>query len=130
MTPPRNRPLAKNTRERIRRGLERLAREPFVIRLTHGGAPRPLTLPIVTLTQRHDPAVVIPVAGNTHERTAGNRARRAADRPLDTVHSTLDRALVVPPMGGVLPRPAASEPAPTQTTTTRAAVVTPPDGDR
>ncbi len=117
--------LACNTRQRIRRGLERLADEPFAIRLTHGGAPRPLTLPLVTLTQRHDPAVVIPVAGNTHERTAGNRARPAAERALDTVHGTLDRAIVVPPMGRVTPRPASSTPAPTQTTTTRAAVVEP-----
>jgi DNA (cytosine-5)-methyltransferase 1 len=123
----RKKPLAQNTRERIRRGLERLAREPFAIRLTHGGQPRPLTLPLVTLTQRHDPAVVIPVAGNTYERTAGNRARRAAERPLDTVHGTLDRAIVVPPMGGVEPRPAATAPAPTQTTTTRASVVQPPE---
>ncbi len=149
----RNRPLAPNTRERIRRGLERLANEPFAIRLTHGGAPRPLTLPLVTLTQRHDLslvmantenavprpagllstptirsqgglAMVMPVAGNTHERTAGNRARRADERPLDTIHGTLDRAIVVPPMGNVDARPAATLPAPTQTTTTRAAIVT------
>lgn len=119
----RAKPLAKNTRERIRRGLERLAREPFAIRLTHGVAPRPLTLPLVTLTQRHDPAIVIPVAGNTHERTSGNRARRASERPLDTVHGTLDRAIVVPPMGSVDPRPAATAPSPTQTTTTRAGLV-------
>ena len=116
--------------------------------------PRPLTLPLVTLTQRHDLAmvmantehgiprpagqaatptirtqgglaVVLPVAGNTYERTAGNRARRADERPLDTVHGTLDRAIVVPPMGNVDARPAGTMPAPTQTTTTRAAVVTP-----
>lgn len=150
----RDRPLAPNTRERIRRGLERLSNEPFAIRLTHGGTPRPRTLPLVTLTQRHDVslvmantenavprpadrvstptirtqgglAMVLPVAGNTHERTAGNRARRAGERPLDTIHATLDRAIVVPPMGNVDARPAATMPAPTQTTTTRAAVVTP-----
>jgi len=153
----RDRPLAPNTRERIRRGLERLANEPFAIRLTHGGAPRPLTLPLVTLTQPHDLslvmantenaipkpadrvatptirtqgglAMVMPVAGNTHERTAGNRARRAAERPLDTIHGTLDRAIVVPPMGNVDARGAAMLPAPTQTTTTRAAVVIPDPG--
>jgi DNA (cytosine-5)-methyltransferase 1 len=95
----RVRPLAPNTRERIRRGLERLAAEPFAIRLMHGGAPRPLTLPIVTLTQRHDLAVVLPVAGNTFERTPGNRARRADVQPMDTVHGTLDRALLIPAGG-------------------------------
>lgn len=120
----RKRPLAENTRKRIRRGLEKLAREPFAIRLTHGGAPKPLTLPIVTLTQRHDMAMVMPVAGNTFERTPGNRARDAARQPCDTVHGTLDRAMVVPPMGQVAPRDAATAPAPTQTTSTRAALVT------
>jgi DNA (cytosine-5)-methyltransferase 1 len=162
----RKKPLAKNTRERIRRGLERLAREPFAIRLMHGGAPKPLTLPLVTLTARHDlamvepaavvhprgddggqlrrgdvrpshdpvhtvaargqhHAVVFPVAGNTFERTSGNRAQDADRQPLATVHGTLDRAIVVPPMGQVEPRAAATAPAPTQTTTTRPAVVLP-----
>ncbi len=120
----RKRPLATNTRKRIRRGLEKLAGDPFAIRLTHGGAPKPLTLPIVTLTQRHDMAMVMPVAGNTHERTPGNRARDAETRPLDTVHGTLDRAMVVPPMGSVTPRDAHAAPAPTQPTTTRPALVT------
>ena len=120
----RKRPLAENTRKRIRRGLEKLAREPFAIRLLQGGAPKPLTLPIVTLTQRHDMAMVMPVAGNTFERTPGNRARDAARQPCDTVHGTLDRAMVVPPMGAVTPRDAESAPAPAQTTTTRAALVT------
>jgi DNA (cytosine-5)-methyltransferase 1 len=150
----RDRPLATNTRERIRRGLERLSNEPFAIRLTHGGAPKPLTLPLVTLTQRHDMAMVMantehhvpksadrapaptirtegglamvtPIAGNTHERSPGTRARDAGVRPLDTVHGTLDRALVVPPMGAQAARPADELAAPTQTTTTRAAVVVP-----
>lgn len=90
----RKKPLAKNTRERIRRGLERLASEPFAIRLTHGKSPKPLTLPLVTLTTRHDMAMVMPVAGNTFERTPGNRARDAARDPLSTIHGTLEGALV------------------------------------
>ena len=118
----RDRPLAKNTRERIRRGLERLASEPFAIRLTHGGAPKPLTLPIVTLTQRHDMAMVTPVAGNTYERTPGNRARDARRDPLGTVHGTLEQAMVIPPMGNVDARGALA-PLATQTTTTRSALV-------
>lgn len=95
----RARPLAPNTRERIRRGLERLAAEPFAIRLTHGGQPKPLTLPLVTLTARHDMAMVLPIAGNTFERTPGNRARDASRQPADTVHGTLDRAMVIPAGG-------------------------------
>lgn len=120
----RKRPLADATRERIRRGLEKLGREPFAIRLLQGGSPKPLTLPIVTLTQRHDMAMVMPVAGNTFERTPGNRARDADTQPCDTVHTTLDRAMVVPPMGAVAPRDAHTAPAPAQTTTTRASLVT------
>lgn len=83
----RKRPLAVNTRNRIKRGLERLSTEPFAIRLTHGGGPRPLTLPLVTLTKRHD------------------------------------ISMVLPPMGSVTPRDADTAPLPSQTTTTRAALV-------
>lgn len=122
----RKRPLAENTRKRIRRGLEKLAREPFAIRLTHGGAPKPLMLPIVTLTQRHDMAMVMPVAGNTFERTPGNRARDAARQPCDTVHGTLDRAMVVPAGGTWSDAPTVvdTEPLATQTATESKALVT------
>lgn len=119
----RERPLADATRERIRRGLERLAREPFAMRLLQSGNPKPLTLPFATMTARHDQAMVTPVAGNTYERTPGNRARDAARQPLDTVHATLDRAMVVPPHGAVEGRDAELAPAPTQTSTTRPALV-------
>jgi DNA (cytosine-5)-methyltransferase 1 len=122
----RKKPLAEKTIERVRRGLERLGSEPFAIRLLHSGAPKTLTLPLVTLTTRHDMAMVLPVGGNTFERTPGNRARDARLVPLDTVHGTHDRGMVVPPMGGVAARPS-SQPSPTQTTTTRAAVVQPPE---
>lgn len=120
----RTKPLAPNTRERIRRGLERLSNEPFAIRLTHGGVPKPLTLPLVTLT-RHDVAVVMantenhvprvateaavptirtqggmamvtPIAGNTYERTPGNRARSASVQPVDTEHIANGRPLKYP----------------------------------
>lgn len=115
--------VACSSRRRIRNGLQRLEDEPFAIRLTHGGVPKTLTLPLVTLTTRHDMAMVTPVSANTHERTPGNRADDVRYSPVRTVHGSLDRALVVPPMGGVEPRDAATAPAPTQTTTTRAAVV-------
>lgn len=112
----RVRPLAPNTRERIRRGLERLAAEPFAIRLLQGGVPKPLTLPLVTLTQRHDIAMVLPVAGNTFERTPGNRARDAQRQPMDTVHATLDRAMVVANRAHATGGDAGREPAQTLTT--------------
>jgi DNA (cytosine-5)-methyltransferase 1 len=53
--------------------------------------PRPLTLPLVTLTQRHDPAMVLPVAGNTYENarpaTAPRRPSATRSRP-STARST------------------------------------------
>lgn len=120
----RDRPLKENTRQRIRRGLERLLREPFAIRLTHGKTPKPLTLPLVTLTTRHDMAMVMPVAGNTHERTPGNRARATDRQPLDTFHGTLDRAMIVPAGGGWGDKASpGSEPMPTQTGTESKALV-------
>ena len=106
----RSRPLAPNTYERIRRGLERLLGEPFAIRLLHSGNPKPLTLPVVTLTQRQDLAMIVPIAGNTFERTPGNRARDAAVQQGDTVHTTLDRALVVANRANNVPREADGEP--------------------
>lgn len=114
----RDKPLAKNTRERIRRGLERLQQEPFAIRLTHGTAPKPLTLPLVTATTRHDrakpsAAMVMPVSGNTHEASPGNRAKDAALSPLATVHGSLDRALVMANTQTGVPRPADTQSAQT-----------------
>jgi DNA (cytosine-5)-methyltransferase 1 len=94
----REKPLAKSTRERIRRGLPKL-QEPFVIRLLHGGVPRPLTLPIVSLTRRQDMAITVPTSGQTHERTPGNRTRIADLQPGATVCAatrSVDRALVTP----------------------------------
>jgi DNA (cytosine-5)-methyltransferase 1 len=112
----RSRPLAPNTYERIRRGLERLLDEPFAIRLLQGGTPKPLTLPIVTLTQRHDLAMVFPIAGNTFERTPGNRARDADTQPGDVVHTTLDRALVLANRAHGVPKD--PDVSPTETATT------------
>jgi DNA (cytosine-5)-methyltransferase 1 len=64
-------------------------------------------LPIVTLTQRHDLAMVMPF-----ERTPGNRARDAQTTPNDTVHGTLDRALVVANRARNVPKVAGEEPGP------------------
>jgi len=95
----RKKDLASSTRDRIKRGLERLMNEPFAIRISgkgYGANPKPLTLPLISLTARHDVAMVMPVAGNTFESTPGNRARAAHLQPGDTVHTTLDRAMVIP----------------------------------
>ena len=119
----RSKPLEDSTRGRIRRGLEKVAKEPFSMRIGGTGNPKPLTLPLLTQTARHEAAMVFPNAGNTFERTPGNRARDARLSPLDTFHRTLERAMVVPPMGDVPARPAGESPAPTQSTTTRASLV-------
>lgn len=119
----REKPLEESTRARIRRGWQRVLSEPFAIRIGGTGNPKPLTLPLITQTARHEAAMVFPNAANTFERTPGNRARDAGRSPLDTVHGTLDRAMVVPPMAGADPRAAETSPTPTQTSTTRAALV-------
>jgi DNA (cytosine-5)-methyltransferase 1 len=106
--------LEPSTYERVRRGLTRLLGEPFAIRLTHGGTPKPLTLPLVTLTARHDMAMVIPMVGNTFERTPGNRARDAATEPYDVVCAEDEpRAIVFANTQNAVPRPAVRECAPT-----------------
>ncbi len=121
----RSEDLARDTRSRIARGLTRLDSEPFTFEWTKAGAPkgRVMTVPMVHLPAEANGAISVPVAANTFERTPGNRARPAEAAPADTVHGTLDRALVVPPMGDVDPRPAHAAPGPTQTTSTRAALV-------
>ena len=95
----RAKPLKPATRERIARGLNRLAREPFELvpgevgRLT---TPKPETLPIVGMggVPPDEDAMILPVAGNTYETTPGNRAKRARVSPYPTIHASLDKALV------------------------------------
>lgn len=121
----RDRPLAEKTMERIKRGLDRLSSEPFALRLLQSGTAKPLTLPLMTCTQRHDIGMVLPIAGNTFERTPGNRARDAQLHPVDTIHGTLERALVFPYSENGMPRVAHLEPAQTQRTNPTLAAVIP-----
>ena len=73
----------------------------------------PVHEPFRTLTASCTQSLVVPYQSAPH----------GAEEPLRTV-TTRDRlALIVPPMGDVVPRDASREPAPTQTTTTRAALV-------
>lgn len=120
----REKPLKAATRERVKRGLERLLNHRPEVKIQPGKTPTPHTLPIVRTIQKGDRKVVLPVAGNTFERTPGNRARDAETQPLGTVHTTQEQALVMAPMGRRALRPADKAPAPTQATTSRAAVVT------
>lgn len=93
----RERPLRASTRGRIRRGWEKVRSEPSSLRIGGTGNPRPLTLPLMTQTSRHEAAIVFPNAGNTFERTPGNRARDVGSAALDTMHTSLERALAIPP---------------------------------
>ena len=72
-------------------------------------------------------AMVMPVSGNTHEASPGNRAKDAALSPLATVHGSLDRALVTrtghKSTNGALGRDATKEPNLTLTTQKDLAVV-------
>lgn len=124
----RRQPLKASTRGRIRRGWERVRSEPFELRVGGTGNPRPLTLPIVDPAARAGAAMVFPNAGNTHERTPGNRARDAAAAPLDTFHGTLERAMIVPGTGKAEARPVTEGPGPTHTTTSRPGLVISPGG--
>jgi site-specific DNA-cytosine methylase len=119
----RKHPLADSTIERIRRGLTRLGETPFALRIMHAGSPTPPTLPLMTLTRRQDIAMVFPTGGCTYETTPGNRAKASDRDPLQAIHGSLERALLVPPNTGSDARPAALLPWPAQTTTTRAALV-------
>lgn len=110
----RDTPLADATRERVRRGLERILREPFAIRIGGTGNPRPLTLPLITLTARHELAMVMPVAGSTSETTPGNRARRADLKPLGTISKTFERALVLSGTENDIGRDVVTEPSQVQ----------------
>ena len=111
----RTKPLAAKTLARIKRGLERLGSEPFALRLLRDGVPRPLTLPVVSMTARHDMAMVFPIAGSTFERTPGNRARDARTQQMDTVHATHCQGIVLPFVRNTVPTIAAREPVHTVT---------------
>lgn len=87
----RARPLAQNTRERIRRGLERLAREPFALRVKHGAAPSPLTLPVVK-SGDDEPAAMVTRTG--HRGANGIYARHGERDPAYTLTSAHDLALL------------------------------------
>lgn len=121
----REKPLKDATRERVKRGLERLLSHRPEVKIQAGKTPTPQTLPLVRNVPKGDFKVVLPVPGNTFETTPGNRARDAETQPLGTVHKTQEQALVMAPMGGRAIRPANEAPAPTQATTSRAAIVSP-----
>jgi hypothetical protein len=107
----RARPLATNTRERIRRGLERLPAEPFAIRLLQGGIAE-----AADAADRDADAAARPRDGDpdrrqhvrAHARQPRPRRGHAADATPCT--ATLDRALVVANRENGVPRDATASP--------------------
>jgi site-specific DNA-cytosine methylase len=91
----REKPLVPNTRERIRRGLARLASRTGEIRVKPKREPEPRTVPLVPVGGAGGPMAVVQAAGHTYETTPGNRTRDARREPLATVQGTLDKGVVV-----------------------------------
>lgn len=118
----RKKRLAKNTRTRIRNGLERTGASRFADRL-EVVRNRPGTLPIVPASMLGAAAITVPVAGNTFETTKGNRARDTAVTAMPTVHKTHELALIIPPAASGTALDAPADPNRTQTTTTRGTLV-------
>ena len=109
----RERPLKPATRERIKRGLRRLATDPFAIRLKQGREPAPLTIPLIAGSGPATPTITFPVSGTTYETTPGNRAKDAASTPLPTVAATGERGMVMANHQHAVPKDAASHAAQT-----------------
>ncbi len=104
----RERPLKPATRERIKRGLRRLATEPFAIRLKQGREPAPLTIPLISGPHAAAPIMTFPFSGPTYESTPGNRAKDAARSPLATIAATGERGMVMANHQHAVPKDAAA----------------------
>lgn len=104
----REKPLKPATRERIKRGLRRLATEPFAIRLKQGREPAPLTIPLISGPGPASPTMTFPVSGTTSETTPGNRAKDAGSTPLPTVSASGERGMVMANHQHAVPKAAAT----------------------
>lgn len=108
----RSKPLAPATMDRIRRGLEKLSSRPMVLPITHVDSSkraRDVAMPLPTLTAYQEQALVVQVGGHTFERPGYARAWQAAE-PFKTIHTTLDRGVVVSNMAHNVPKLSESEP--------------------
>ena len=110
----RKKPLAKNTMNRIARGLEKFVfynPEPFMIQVNHGGdcfRGQSLHDPLPTITQKHGFGVVTPVIAPFIEKSYGGNYKGAgsqADEPLHTITTVDHNHLATPylmPISSVL----------------------------
>lgn len=101
----RKRPLAEATERRIATGLRRFVLDnpqPFLVPLTHTGAPRiypagDVPLPTITTAHRGEMAVVSPYVAGCGGR-AGQVAPTGPEEPLGTITTKNDRCVVAPVM--------------------------------
>lgn len=99
----RKKPLAKNTMNRIARGLEKFVfnnPEPFIVQVNHGGDSfrgQSIHTPLPTITQKHGFGVVSPLLIQYHSETTktGVRGQKITD-PLQTIDTSNRYGLVMP----------------------------------
>lgn len=102
----RKKPLAKNTMNRIARGLEKFVfncPEPFIVQVNHGGdnfRGQSIHEPIPTITQKHGFGVVTPVVSPFIEKSYGGNYKGSGSgigEPLHTI-TTVDHNHLVSPL--------------------------------
>lgn len=102
----RKKPLAKNTMNRIARGLEKFVfncPEPFIVQVNHGGdnfRGQSIHEPMPTITQKHGFGVVSPVISPFIEKSYGGNYRGSGsgvEEPLHTI-TTVDHNHLVSPL--------------------------------
>ena len=102
----RKKPLAKNTMNRIARGLEKFVfnnPEPFIVQVNHGGdnfRGQSIHEPMPTITQKHGFGVVTPIVSPFIEKSYGGNYKgsgSAIGEPLHTI-TTVDHNHLVSPL--------------------------------
>lgn len=102
----RRKPLAKNTMNRIARGLEKFVfncPEPFIVQVNHGGdnfRGQSIHEPMPTITQKHGFGVVTPVVSPFVEKSYGGNYKGSGsgmEEPLHTI-TTVDHNHLVSPL--------------------------------
>lgn len=101
----RKRPLAKNTMNRIARGLEKFVfcnPEPFMVQVNHGGdhfRGQSLNQPLPTITQKHGFGVITPVIAPYIDKAFGGNYQGAGSNikdPVSTITTVDHNRLVTP----------------------------------
>lgn len=98
----REKPLAKNTMNRIARGLEKFVfnnPEPFIVQVNHGGdnfRGQSIREPIPTITQKHGFGVASPILIQYHSETTKNGVRgQSVAEPIQTIDTSNRYGLVM-----------------------------------